>query len=70
MESERIKDGIVRVGSNGCYIGEAMERDEFGLRVGGFVMPKTCATVPESVRAGTALLSGRERETTTERALE
>ena len=47
-----------------------MERDEFGLRVGGFVMPKTCATVPQSVRAGTSLLSGGERETTTERALE
>jgi len=30
------------VGVNGCYIGEAMQRDEFGLRVGGFVMPRTC----------------------------
>jgi len=42
---------LVRVGVNGFYIGKAMERDEFGLRVGGFVMPKTCATVPQYVRA-------------------
>ena len=67
MESERIKDGIVRVGSNGCYIGEAMERDEFGLRVGGFVMPRTHADVPQSASAGAALL---KREMMTERALE
>ena len=57
------------MGSNGCYIGEAMERDEFGLRAGDFVMTKTCATVLQSVRAETVLLSGGERETTTERAL-
>jgi len=37
----------VRVGVNGCYIGKAMQRDEFGLRVGGFVMPRTCATIHE-----------------------
>ena len=28
-------------------IGKAMERDEFGLRVGGFVMQGTCATIRE-----------------------
>jgi len=37
----------VRVGVNGCYIGKAMERDEFGLSIGGFVMPRTCATIRE-----------------------
>jgi len=58
---------IVRVGVNGFYIGEAMERDEFGLRVGGFVMPRTHADEPQSARAGLALL---KRETTTQRALE
>jgi len=46
--------------------GEATERDETGL-VGGFVMPRTHADVPQSARAGAALL---KRETTTERALE
>jgi len=45
---------------------EATERDETGL-VGGFVMPRTHADVPQSARAGAALL---KRETTTERALE
>jgi len=48
---------------------EATERDETGL-VGGFVMPKTHVDVPQSVRAGAGLLSGGERETTMERALE
>ena len=57
----------MRVGVNGFYIGEAMERDEFGLRVGGFVMPRTHADEPQSARAGLALL---QRETTTQRALE
>ena len=38
---------IVRVGVNWFYTGEAMERDEFGLRVGGFVMPRTRATIRE-----------------------
>ena len=57
----------MRVGVNGFDIGEAMERDEFGLRVGGFVMLRTHADVPQSARAGLALL---KRETTTKRALE
>ena len=61
---------LVRVGVNGFYTGEAIERDEFGLRVGDLVMPRTHADVPQSARAGVALLSGGERETTTERALE
>jgi len=43
---------LVRVGVNRFYIGEAMERDEFGLHIGGFVMPRTHADVPQSVRAG------------------
>ena len=55
------------MGVNGFYIGEAMERDEFGLRVGGFVMPRTHADEPQSARAGVALL---KRETTTQRAPE
>ena len=59
----------MRVGVNGFYIGEAMERDEFGLRVGGFVMPRTHADVPQSAKPGAALPSGGEKETTTERAL-
>jgi len=42
----------VRVGVNGFYIGEAMERDEFGLRVGGFVMLRTHADVPQSASVG------------------
>ena len=54
---------------NGFYIGEAMERDEFGLRVGGFVMPRTHADVLQSAKPGAALPSGGEKETTTERAL-
>jgi len=58
---------IVRVGVNGFYIGEAMERDEFGLRVGGFVMPRTHADVPQYAGAGAALL---KRERMTKRALE
>ena len=39
------------------------------LRVGGFVMPRTHAAVPQSARARAAFLSGRKRGTTTGRAL-
>jgi len=41
--------------------GEATERDETGL-VGGFVMPRTHADVPQSASAGAASL---KRETMT-----
>jgi len=34
------------------------------------VIPRTRAAVPHSTRAGAALLSGGERQTTTERELE
>jgi len=30
----------------------------FKLRIGDFVMPRSCATVPQSARTGAALLSG------------
>jgi len=73
LESEGIKDRREEGhdgGVNGFYIGEAMERDEFGLRVGGFVMSRSHADVPQSASAGAALLSGGEMETMTERALE
>jgi len=60
----------VRVGVNGFYTGEAMERDEFGLRVGGFVMRRTHADVLQSAKPAAALLSGEGMETMTERALE
>ena len=49
--------------------GEATERDETGL-IGGFLMPRTHADVPQSAKPAAALLSGGEMETTTERALE
>ena len=35
------------MGVNWFYTGEATERDEFGLRVRGFVMPITCSTIRE-----------------------
>jgi len=37
----------VRVGVNGFFIGKAMQRDEFRLHVGGFVLPRTRATIRE-----------------------
>ena len=58
------------MGVSGLYIGKAMERDEFGLRVGGFVMRRTHADVLQSAMPAAALLSGWEMETMTERALE
>ena len=58
------------MGVNGFYIGEAMERDEFGLRVGGFVMRRTHEDVLQSAKPAAALLSGGEMETMTERAPE
>ena len=35
------------MGVNGFFIGKAMQRDEFRLYVGGFVMPRTRATIRE-----------------------
>ena len=50
---------------DGFYIGDAMERDEFGLRIKGCVIPGTHGAFPQSARAGAASLSGGEKETTT-----
>jgi len=48
LESERIKDRREKDREGG---GEATERDETGL-VGGFVLPRTHADVPQSASAG------------------